>query len=153
MTTPLDYTGHFGRNIMSLQGTRSSQPFGPSNESVASTHEQCTSTTLHNEIVCEAPRGASVMYAVCCVTAPRTFLSFFSPFSFLFVTHPPCGSFIHMALFVFPVIPRMTQVFPFCSLPTPKLYANFLLVPIFVLSYRLMPSIGVSVFCMFSTAL
>ena len=37
---------------------------------------------LHNEIVREAPRGASVMYAVCCVTAPRTFLSFFSPFFF-----------------------------------------------------------------------
>jgi hypothetical protein len=29
---------------MSLQGTRSSQPFGLSNESVASTHEQFTST-------------------------------------------------------------------------------------------------------------
>jgi hypothetical protein len=28
----------------------------------------------------------------------------------------------------------MTQVFPFCPLPTPKLYANFLLVPIFVLN-------------------
>jgi hypothetical protein len=101
-------------------------------------------TTLHNEIVREAPRGASFMYAVCCITAPRTFLSFFSPFSFLFT---------HMALFVFPVIPRMTQVFPFCSLPTPKLYANFLLVPIFVLSYSLMPSIVASVFCIFSTAL
>jgi hypothetical protein len=29
---------------MSLQGTRSSQPFGLSNGSVALTHEQCTST-------------------------------------------------------------------------------------------------------------
>jgi hypothetical protein len=38
--------------------------------------------TLHNEIVRWAPQGASVMYAVCCVTAPRTFLSFFSPFLF-----------------------------------------------------------------------
>jgi hypothetical protein len=35
-----------GRNTMSLQGTRSSQPFGLSNESVASTHGQCTSTRL-----------------------------------------------------------------------------------------------------------
>jgi hypothetical protein len=58
-----------------------------------------------------------------------------------------------MALFVFPVIPRMTQVFPFRSLPTPKLYADFLLVPFFVLSYPLMPSIVASVFCIFSTAL
>jgi hypothetical protein len=31
---------------MSLQGTRSSQPFGLSNKSAASTHEQCTSTRL-----------------------------------------------------------------------------------------------------------
>jgi hypothetical protein len=100
-----------------------------------------------------APRGASVMYAVCCVTAPGTFLSFFSSFSFSFVTRPPCASFTHMALFVFPVIPRMTQVFPFCSLPTPKLYANFLLVPIFVVSYRLMPSIVASVFCIFHCSL
>jgi hypothetical protein len=93
------------------------------------------------------------MYAVCSVTAPGTFLSFLSPFSFFFVTHPPCASLTHMALFVLLVIPRKTQVFPFCSLPTTKLYANFLLVPIFVLSYRLMPSIVASVFCVFSTAL
>jgi hypothetical protein len=44
MITPPDYTGHFGRKEMSLQGTRYSQPFGLSNKSVASAHEQCTST-------------------------------------------------------------------------------------------------------------
>jgi hypothetical protein len=32
MITPPYYTGHFGRNETSLQGTRSSQPFGLSNE-------------------------------------------------------------------------------------------------------------------------
>jgi hypothetical protein len=57
--------------------------------------------TLHNEIVREAPRGASVMYAVCCVIATRTFLSFFSPFFFLFVTHPPRVRHSHTWLFLF----------------------------------------------------
>jgi hypothetical protein len=52
------------------------------------------SPSLHNEIVREAPRGASVMYAVCCVTAPGTFLSFFSPF-FSFFRDPPPVCVIH----------------------------------------------------------
>jgi hypothetical protein len=49
--------------------------------------------SLHNEIVHWAPRGASVMYAVCFVTAPGTFLSFFSSFSF--VPPPVCDIHTH----------------------------------------------------------
>jgi hypothetical protein len=44
---------------MSLQGTRSSQPFGLSNESVASTHKQCTSTRPGSTKVAKTARLSS----------------------------------------------------------------------------------------------